>query len=89
MKSPTWLTTAQAAEHLGFFDAAGQPDVHLFASWKNKLKSKGKHLPTYRLAGTTRSLRYKQVDLDRMIEPESSAIESLEEGARHLRMVGR
>lgn len=89
MKSPTWMTTAQAAEHLGFTTEAGEPDLHRFASWKNRLKVAGRIVPTYRLAGTRRSLRYRQVDLDRLIEPQSSDVASLADGARHLRMVGR
>lgn len=88
MRSPAWLTTAQAAVHLGFTKADNSPDVHAFASWKNRLKQQGRVLPTYRIAGTSRSLRYKQVDLDRCVEPDRSIVnDTLESGARHLRKV--
>lgn len=86
MKEAIWLTTAQAAAHLGFVDEHGQPNVRAFTTWKWRMAQKRTPVATHRIRGS-RSLRYRQVDLDRCVEPERQVIASLEDGARHLRMV--
>lgn len=67
MKSATktsvaWLSAEQAALHLGFVDAAGQPEMRRFYKFLQRHKPKAHRLG--------RSLRFRQVDLDACVEAE-------------------
>lgn len=60
MISAGYLSSQKAADYLGL------PSVGAFRTLRCRLKAKGTPLRTYRLRG---QLRFKQVDLDRLIEP--------------------
>jgi len=62
--SVAWLTTAQAAAHLGFVKSDGSPNVGAFKAWKCRTKQKPRQ---YWLGGR---LRFRVVDLDRCVEAE-------------------
>lgn len=72
MKSQTktavkWFNTASAAVHLGFVDLAGQPKLKAFYQFLRTTKNP----PTVHwLAGR---MRFREVDLDRCLEPEPAA----------------
>lgn len=59
-----WLSAEQAAVHLGFVDPlTGHPQMRAFYAWKAGAK------PRQHRIG--KRLRFRQVDLDRFVEPES------------------
>jgi hypothetical protein len=62
MKLVAWMTSAQAAVHLGYVHADGSPNLGAFAVWKHRAKPRA-----YRLRGR---LRFKQVDLDACVTNE-------------------
>lgn len=58
-----WLTCQQAAVYLGYVRADGTPNMNAFYIWKRRAQPKA-----HRLRGA--GLRFRQVDLDRCLEPE-------------------
>jgi hypothetical protein len=63
VKLVAWLTSAQAAVHLGYVHEDGSPNLGAFAVWKHRARPRA-----YRLRGR---LRFKQVDLDVHLQPEA------------------
>lgn len=76
MKGVKWMTSAQAAVHLGFVKSDGSPNLNAFLVWKHRAKPRA-----YRLRG---SLRFREVDLDACLEPEDVAAPLRLVGGRRL-----
>ena len=68
-----WLSSEAAAIYLGFVDAEGTPTMNAFYIWKHRYQPRA-----YRLGGR---LRFRQVDLDRMVEAVPVRASSLRRGA--------
>lgn len=77
--SVAWLNSEAAAVHIGLVDAEGRPKLGAFHTWVCRARKRG--LKAHRLGGR---LRFREVDLDRMVEAEPDA---LPEG-KGLRLIG-
>jgi len=62
-KGVAWLTTAMAAEYLGFVHADGTPNARAFRKW---LRRQPANRPKRHYLG--RMLRFRRVDLDSCLE---------------------